>query len=78
MVQELKDAGLLKKAGDLYITIEDYDQKEATKIYAKANQFDEAIREVMKNYESNKIMLTDTILPAVNLAYDVKKNQFIK
>ena len=56
------------------ITIEGYDKVEAVKMYAKANLFDEAIREVTKDYEENKHLLNDTILPAVNLAYDVKKN----
>jgi hypothetical protein len=78
MVIELKDGGHIKKAADLLVTISGYDIIEAIKLYSKANSFDEAIREVMKNYEQNKNMLKDTILPSVNLAYDVKKNQVLK
>jgi len=68
-----------KEAADLLCQTTDYDISYSVDLYNKGNHFMGAIREAMRaNDETLQSKLVQSVRSAVNLAYDVKRNQIVK
>lgn len=68
-----------KEAGNLLCSLGQYNKAQAVEYYCKGNAFMEAIRECMKEQDEDlRERHLNQAKIAVNLAFDVKKNQFVK
>jgi hypothetical protein len=79
LVEVLVSSNRFREAGDLYITLPDYQISQAVEYYSKGSAFMQAIKESMKNEdETARDKCLQTTKSSLSLTYDVKKNQFLK
>lgn len=79
LIESLSGVHRYKDAGDLLCQTNGYEVQQAVELYNKGNAFMRAIRESTKepDFDQQGQLLNQT-KSAVNLAYDIKKNQILK
>ena len=79
LIEVLVSSSRFREAGILHCQLPKYDLARAVDLYSKGNAFMEGIRESMKEQDDSlRQRYLGVVKQSLTLAYDVKKNQFLK